>query len=663
MNRFTDRLRTALLISCVVIVAAGGGIKLMKIQVVDSKNYSATKSYSYSAEQIIHATRGEIQDADGKPIVQNKLGFNLNIEKAELPDDNEKANKVLLETANFLTKEGYTYNDSLPISVSSPFEFLPDADEDTLDSLKSSIGVNVYATAENCMDKLIEDYEISEKYSDEQKRIICGIRYEMKIKDFSLSNIFTLCEDISLDTVTKIKELSLSLPGVEVSEEAIRTNPITDVIPHEIGTVGPIYAEEYEELSQKGYLLSDKVGKSGLEAGMEQYLRGENGIKKITVSDSEVITSEIEKPAVPGKTLQLTVKSDFQRAIQKELENFMTYLNNSDDPDIHDVSSGAVVVLDAKNNDVLAMATAPTYSLDEYIENYSEVLNREGTPLLNRATDGLYRPGSAFKTVTATAGLNEGFVDPSTQFYCGQSYQFYDITVYCTGLHHYISASEAIRVSCNCYFYELSRKVGIDNIVKYANLYGLGTELGLESGDTKGYISCPDTVENLLGDTWYSGNLLQTAIGQSETKVTPLQMAVQASTIANRGVRYKPHLVGNILDYTGKVVDDVKPEISQTIDLNYDYVYDTIISGMIGASHNTPNGEYSLNNLGYDVAIKTGTPQTTSSKDTNTTVIGFAPADDPVIAFSAVIEKGTNSKYLVRKIIDCYNKYYNNGIK
>ena len=663
MNRFTDRLRTALLICCVVIVAAGGGIKLMKVQVVDSKNYSATKSYSYSADQIIHATRGEIHDADGKPIVQNRLGFNLNIEKAELPEDNEKANRVLLETAAFLTKEGYKYNDSLPVSASEPFEFLPDADEDTLDSLKASIGVNVYATAENCMDKLIEDYEISDKYSAEQKRIISGIRYEMKIKDFSLSNIFTLCENISLDTVTKIKELSLNLPGIEVSEEAIRTNPITDVIPHEIGTVGPIYAEEYEELSQKGYLLSDKVGKSGLEAGMEQFLRGENGIKKITVSDSSITTSEIEEPAVPGKTLKLTVKSDFQRAIQKELEDFMTYLNNSGDPDIHDVSSGAVVVLDAKNNDVLAMATAPTYTLDEYIENYSDVLNREGTPLLNRATDGLYRPGSAFKTVTATAGLNEGFVDPSTQFYCGKSYQFYDIEVFCTGYHQYISASEAIRVSCNCYFYELSRKVGIDNIVKYANLYGLGTELGLESGDTKGYISCPDTVENLLGDTWYSGNLLQTAIGQSETKVTPLQMAVQASTIANRGVRYKPHLVGSILDYTGKVVDDVKPEVAQKIDLNYDYVYDTIIAGMIGASHNTPNGEYSLNNLGYDVAIKTGTPQTTSSKDTNTTVIGFAPADDPVIAFSAVIEKGTNSKYLVRKIIDCYNKYYNNAIK
>ena len=166
----------------------------------------------------------------------------------------------------------------------------------------------------------------------------------------------------------------------------------------------------------------------------------------------------------------------------------------------------------------------------------------------------------------------------------------------------------------------------------------------------------------MLGVEWYSGGLLQAAIGQEETRVTPLQMAVAASTIANRGVRYKPHLVDSIYDFKGNKVDDVPPEVAQTIKTNYDYVYPTIINGMIGASHNTPEGEFSLNDLGYDVAIKTGTPQTTSSDRTSTAVIGFAPADDPVIAFSAIIEDGKNSKYLVRKLIDCYNRHYGNTI-
>lgn len=659
MNAFTDRFRAALIICGVLAVTAGAGIKLMKIQIVDQEVYAEDKPYIYTEDQVIHATRGEITDVKGVPIVENKLGFNVIIQKASFPEDNQKANEVLLKIADFLTREGYRYFDSLPISTEAPFGYTT-ADEDTLDYLKSSLGLNVYATAENCMDKFSVDYEISDSYTDVEKRIISGLRYEMKLRDFSLSNIFTLCEDIDIKSVSKIKELGLELPGVEILEDAIRTNPVVDVIPHEIGTVGPIYAEEYDELKSQGYFMNDFVGKSGIEKGMESVLRGKNGTLEIKVQNSSVVSSEITEPAVPGNTVRLTVDSKFQRDVQKILENFMKYLNEEDD-ECENITSGAIVVLDAKDNDVLALATAPTYTLDDYIENYSEVLGREGRPLINRATDGLYRPGSAFKTITATAGLNEGIVTPDSTFYCGTEYWFYEHPVYCTGYHQNIAATEAIRVSCNIYFYELSRLLGIDKIVQYAHLYGLGTTLGLESGDSEGYIACPETSE-MLGVEWYSGGLLQAAIGQEETRITPLQMAVAASTIANHGVRYQPHLVDSIYDYLGNKVDDIPPVVAETIPQNFDYVYPTIIQGMIGASQNTPDGEYSLNYLGYDVAIKTGTPQTTSSERTSTTVIGFAPADNPVIAFSAIIEDGKNAKYLVRKIIDCYNKHYGNTI-
>lgn len=662
MNTFTDRFRTTLIVCGVLVAAVGGSIKLMKVQVVDKNIYTKEAPYTYTVDQTIFATRGEIEDVTGTPIVANKLGFNVTIEKASFPSDNQKGNEVILRLAEFLLSEGYTYNDSLPVTTDAPFEY-SDATENEISRLKSTIRVNVYATAENCIDKLIDDYDISEEYTPRQQRIIAGIRYEMIMRDFSLSNVFTLCKDVSKDSVSKIKEMSLELPGVEIAEDAIRTNPVVDVIPHEIGTIGPIYAEEYDELRAQGYILSDYVGKSGIEKGMESYLRGKNGTREITVANSTVISSEITEPAVPGNTIRLTINNNFQRELQKTLEDFIKFVNEDPERDEEKAlsESGAIVVLDAKNNDVLGLATAPTYTLDDYIENYSEVLNREGTPLLNRATDGLYRPGSTFKTVTATAGLNEGFITPYSTFYCGESYQFYDIKVFCTGGHASIGVTEAIRVSCNIFFYELSRMLGIDNIIKYSNLYGLGTNLGLESGDTAGRIAGPQTAEE-LGVTWYSGELLQAAIGQSETKITPLQMAVQASTIANRGVRYQPHLVDSIYDYLGNLVDSVEPVVAQKIEPNYDYVFDPIIDGMIGASRNTPNGEFSLNNLGYDVAIKTGTPQTTSSKATNTTVIGFAPADNPIIAFSVVIENGDNSKYLVRKIIDLYNKYYGNTI-
>ncbi|MBQ5989515.1 MAG: hypothetical protein IJL67_08490 [Oscillospiraceae bacterium] len=659
MNAITEKIRAALVICGVLTISAGAGIKLMKIQIVDHEVYTADKPSYYTEEQTLHATRGEIKDVRGVPIVENKLGFNVIIQKSTFPEDNREANEVILRIADFLTREGYRYYDTLPMTAEAPFEFTTD-DEDDLSYLKSSLGVNVYATAENCMDKFIVDYDIDESYSDREKRIIAGLRYEMKRRDFSLSNIFTLCEDIDISSVTKIKEMGPEIPGVEILEDAIRTNPVVDVIPHEIGTVGPIYAEEYEELRNKGYFMNDYVGKSGIEKGMEDVLRGKNGIREITVQNNGVISSEVTVPAVPGNTVHLTIDSGFQRDVQKILEDFMTYLNENDE-ECFGISKGAIVVLDAKDNDVLALATAPTYRLDDYIENYSEVLNREGTPLVDRATDGIYRPGSTFKTVTATAGLNEGEVTPNSTFYCGRYYQFYEHTVECTGFHENIAATEAIRVSCNIYFYELSRLLGIDKIIEYAHLYGLGTQLGLESGDSEGYIAGPET-SAMLGVEWYSGGLLQAAIGQEETRVTPLQMAVAASTIANHGVRYKPHLVDSIYDYKGNKVDDVPPEVAETIKPNYDYVYPTIINGMIGASHNTPEGEFSLNDLGYDVAIKTGTPQTTSSDRTSTAVIGFAPADDPVIAFSAIIEDGKNSKYLVRKLIDCYNRHYGNTI-
>lgn len=202
------------------------------------------------------------------------------------------------------------------------------------------------------------------------------------------------------------------------------------------------------------------------------------------------------------------------------------------------------------------------------------------------------------------------------------------------------------------YFYELGQRLGIDKISEYAGHYGLGQSLGLESGDSAGYLANPETFER-LGMTWTIGQVVQAAIGQSEVGVTPLQLAVAASTIANEGVRYKPHLVDSIYNYDmSELVKKIEPEVADRIELNYDDIYSYIRNGMIAASHNTPKGEYSLNNLGFDVAIKTGTPQ--SARGTDSTFIGFAPADNPQIAFAGIIEGGEYSKYMVRKIIDAY---------
>ncbi len=654
-RKFIDGLRIALIVAIVLLSSALAVLQLLKIQVSDNQKYASYQNESDTvvthSTQKIEATRGEIFDVNGNPIVENKVGYNVIIQAAFFPADYDKGNEVLLKTAKLLEEAGVSWAESIPVSIKEPFEYLPDSDND-IEKLKKKIGVNVYATAENCIDKLIYNYKISDKYSRYEQRIIAGLRYEMQIRNFSVGNVFTVAEDVPLETIVKLKEFSPELLGIDIIEAPSRVYAVNDIIPHEIGTVGPIYAEEYSELKELGYAMDDNVGKSGIEKGMEEYLRGENGVRTFSIADGITIGNEVTQEAVPGNSIQLTIDSNFQRDVQGILEDFIVYLNNHQSGEYRDVTSGAIAVLDVKTGAVLALATAPTYTMDEYINNYSELLERDNQPMINRATDGLYRPGSTFKTITSTAGLNEGFVTGGSTFYCSQTYHYYGTTVHCTGHHKDIGVTRAIEVSCNIYFYELAQRLGIDNITKYAELYGLGQNLGLESGDSKGYLANPETFER-LDMLWTRGQVLQAAIGQSEIGVTPLQLAVAASTIANEGVRYKPHLVDSIYNYDmTELVKKVEPEIVETIDLNYSSVYSYIKSGMIAASHNTPNGEYSLNNLTFDVAIKTGTPQ--SPRGTDSAFIGFAPADDPQIAFAGIIEGGEYSKYMVRKIIDAY---------
>lgn len=659
MKEIFERLRVALMVILVVIAVALGCIRLMTIQIVNGDAYLQEAENISIYTQNIKSTRGIIVDNSGKPIVDNKVGYNVIIDDAFFPADNKEGNEILLNTLDILSAYKLEWIETIPVSKKTPYEFKKDSDAD-VEKLKSLIGVNVYATAENCIDKIIDDYEISaEIYTPEEQRILAGIRYEMKLRDFSINNTYTLCEDVPIEVVTKLKELGVKLKGIDIVEDAVRYIAQGNVIPHEIGSVGPIFAEEYEELKAKGYAMNDQVGKNGIEQALESELRGKDGTKTITITNGAVTSADITKEPKGGHTVKLTVNSEFQQDLQSLLEGFITYLNGSS-AEYKDVSCGSLVVLDVKDNAVLGMATTPTYNLMEYKSKYNEILESDNNPLLNRATCGLYRPGSTFKPITATAGLNEGIVNGESTYNCKMKYDFYDITVGCTGYHNDISVARALRVSCNIYFYELGRRLGIDSISDYATAYGYGQHTGIETGDYAGYIANPETFD-ALGADWTVGQVLQASIGQSEIAVTPLQMACVASTIANRGVRYTPHLVEGIYDYSmTEELKKTEPKVAEQIDLNYGYIYDYIVDGMIQASENNMPYDYSLTNLGFDVAIKTGTPQNTrdGKSVTDSCFIGFAPAHDPQIAFAGIVEGGEYSKYMIRSIIETYYKHY-----
>ena len=659
-NPYTLYLKTVVLVTAVLCACCLCGYRLMKIQLVDSESYTNRKYSTYEHSQTIEATRGEIVDCNGTPIIVNKPGYSVVILPEQFPKDYAEGNHILLEVAKLLDSYNVEIELSMPISETAPYTFTTD-NEAALERFKSNLGLNVYATTENCIAKLIEDYEISEEYSEEQKRLLCGLRYEMLVRGFSMSNRFTLAEDIPLTSITKIKESGVSLLGIDIVEMPVRYIEQDDVLPHEIGTVGPIYAEEYEELAAKGYQMDDTVGKSGIEKACEEFLRGKDGTKTISVRNSEVVSTEITDPVESGNTVMLTVDSTFQRDLQKILEDF---INNFDslrnkktgELGLGKITNGALVVLDAKDGGVLGMATCPTYTLTTYTEDYESLLTADNNPLVNRATIGLYRPGSTFKTITATAGMCEGIVSGYTHYFCSHKYKFKDHIYGCTGSHGNISVIEALQYSCNIYFYKLSEDLTIDRISKYASMYGLGQYTGLETGEAAGHLSNMEYYAD-AGLTWTVGEVLQSAIGQSEWAVTPLQMAVVANTIANEGVRYEPHLVDSIWDYNMETMEqEIEPTVAETIPGADDGVYSFIEQGMIAASVTNMPIEYSLGNLGYSVAIKTGTPEQ-GSRVQDSFFIGYAPADDPEIAFAGVIEGGEYSKYMIRSILEAYEAY------
>lgn len=659
LRQISDFLRSSFLILLVLASASLAVYRLviMQIAAADEENQQHTVENVYT--QVIPATRGEIVDCTGKPIVSNKIGYNLIIEKAYFPTDNKEGNAVIYRAVQLLKEAGFDWNDTMPISQNKPYRFEKDREQDA-EEMKTNLRVNKYATAEDCIAKLYDDYGIDDSYTEKEKRIIAGIRYEMMLRSFSMSNVFYLANDIDLTMVTRIKELRVKLSGVNIVEEAIRTVENGNVLPHEIGYVGPIYSQdEYQSLKENGhddYTLSDTVGKSGLELFCEPELRGYNGKKEITVTNGEVSSVVVTEEPVGGQTIQLTVNSELQNGLQTLLDAHCQNLRETD-RECKDANCGAIVLLDTKDNAVLGMATLPTYDLAELLDDYSAVAEQENFPLINRATDGLYRPGSTFKPITATAGLDSGTISGDTRFDCRQNWFYIDTPFHCTGYHQKIEVTRALTVSCNVFFYELGTRMGLDLLLDYERLYGLGAPLGLESGDSGGYLACPETYE-MLGLNWYVGALVQAAIGQSEIQVTPLQMAVVASTIANKGVRYKPHLIQSYWNNTMTEQLSVKePEIAATVaQNNADAVFGYIETGMKGAASTWMPAANDLNNLGFSVALKTGTPQ--SPRGTDSFVIGYAPAENPEVAFCAMVEGGKNAKYMVRGILQEYANCY-----
>ena len=636
----------------------------MTYQVVDGEKYYDETQASITSVLPLKAARGEIVDTNGVALAENRTGLNIVFYYSFLPKDQQ--NEIIAQLIEICEENGETWYDPLPITSDGTPEFLEGMDK-AVATLKSKLELNVYATADDCMYYMREETFSIEGYDDDMTRKIAGVRYGMVISDFSVNNNqYVFAEDVSAETVLKIKEMSHLFPGVDVAENDIRVYPDGDLIPHVVGYLGAIYAEDWygdEDTvgyKEKGYKMSDQVGKAGIELIMEEELHGVDGERTVEQSKSgEIISETVTTPSQPGNKVVLTIDSEFQRRVQKELEDYIAYLKGLDDPEKgSDIKGAAISVLDARTGAVLAMVPYPSYDVNNFYADYNDLLSDDLHPLTNRVTQGLYRPGSTFKTVVAAAGLEEGIIEADDTIKCTGTYYYYDIIPgnqfrpKCLRTHGELNVSQALTVSCNIFFYDLGRRLGINKIVEYANLMGLGVETGLEISTAVGGISSPERSE-LLGGTWVQGNVVQAAIGQMDTAVSPLQLSIQALTLANQGTRYKPYLIKEIRSYDdSEILSVTEPEMVSSFEIS-DESYGAIVEGMIGAANNITAAGYTLSDLDYDVAIKTGSPE----KDKTTfhsTVIGFAPVDDPDIAIGIMLEESQNASWLVRKILDAY---------
>lgn len=668
MSKFSNILRSAILAALVIAASFLCGLRLLEIQIADGGKYLAMTQSSHTFTQPIEAARGKIADSTGKILNTNELNCSVNLQKSYLEAGTE--NEVIYRILTVLIKNGEEWNESMPITRTQPYQFEKDR-ENAVDSLKIRMKLGVYATVENCMNALYETYDISDKYEEPMRRYIVGVRYEMSLKDFSTENKFELASGISSDTVLELKELYSLMSGMEISEGWNRLYLDGTTAPHIRGTVGAISAEKYAELKSSGYNMNDIIGTSGIELALESTLRGERGVREITRnSDGMKVSDEIIQEPQSGNSVMLTIDSKFQNMVEQIVQYHMDFLHSPYYTTAMDATLrgnqtevGSAVVLNVKDGSVLAMVTLPSYDINDLVENYGAVLNAKNSPLLNRAINGEYRPGSTFKTITATAGLAEGVITPSTTITCNQVYTYYapSFTPKCTGYHGAITVQYGLKHSCNIFFYETARRMGIDRLAYWASRFGVGQDLGFEIPMSTGRMTSPEIFDK-LGLEWNASDTIQAGIGQSETLLTPLHLATQAMTIANNGVRYRPHVVKAIYNYDfTELIEEIQPEIMDEM-TGMDDIFAEVKAGMKRVSENAnfllDGGWYNIydyKGIGKEnVCTKTGTPEVIAMTRFNSTIVGFYPADDPEIAFGVCMENSEYSRHIACNIISAY---------
>ena len=678
-----------LIIFTLVLVLFAG--RLFVLQIIETDG-NTDNTATYSTITTIRAARGDILDRNGNVLVGNRASYDL-VFNHYVIESSDGTNESLYRLVEKCAELGVTYLDHFPVTKTRPFEYtLNDfntAWQNHFQNFMIDRDLDSDITAPLLIQKLRKRYSIPEDWDEEMARAVIGMRYEFDLRGITNLPTYTFIEDVSDAHLSAI--LELNTPGLMVESSTVREY-YTTYAAHILGYVGGMDASEWEIYKTQDYSMDAYIGQSGFEEAFEEYLHGIDGQRLDVVSkDGAIIKQEYTKNPRAGANVETTIDINLQMIAEDALAQVMADVTN---PEVNtkvgeneglDAEGAAVIVMDVKTGEILACASYPSYNLATMNADWKEIEANPLKPFFNRAFGATYAPGSTFKICTLTAAMEnvnskgERILDYQEKIrdkgvfseYAGfaPTCLLYSSTKGAT--HGEIDATDALKVSCNYFFYWLGHLMTVDMMDETAKGYGLGEPTGIELLEKVGWRANEESKKASytgMNASWTAGDRVLAAIGQSENRFTPLQLCVYACTIANGGKRMSATFLDRVVssDYRELILQN-QPEIASTMEISWDTM-DMIKRGMrkvvtdLGGTANKyfggredPDG---VGNFPVAVCAKTGTAEHSSGGSDHGAFICFAPMDDPQIAIALYGEKIAHGSTLAPVAEDILEYYF-----
>ncbi len=688
----TNRHFYAGLLVFVVSTVMIGRLYDLQIKQGDALNTQAGQTSFATAELIVKARRGDIYDRNGILLATTRVAYKVNMVNYKM--EQSMRDEMYLALVQLFEANNDVYANNLKRYITPDIEWgsaFSGENKDTalnnwLNTIVSGFSKSdkeKIKTARDAYDYLRNTvFELDEKYTDDQAYQIMIIRYQTHFFGLSYLTPTELASDVCAETVEYLSARYFDFPGITTEETYFRVYTDAAAASHLLGYVRAISDSEYEEMKAQGYTKDDLIGKIGIEKAAEADLRGVNGTRVVYRDEKGVIRTQSYTPPIQGNDVYLTIDYNLQKACADSLQATLAKIaaGKNDTNNFGDANAGSVVVMNVKTAEVIAMANYPYYDNSIFIapstdkeaqQAIVDLFQDPTSPSLNRATQGLYPVGSVVKPAVSVAAMMEGKISSSESILCNKEIRIGEQPHSCLSYHGNIALRTALARSCNIYFYQAGIRVGIDALDSWFQKFGLGEKSGIEISEYAGSRSNVETMQEREEDTthiWSDSDTAQTAIGQLYTLFTPLQLCRYTAAIANGGQMKTPHLIHSVLDNNGKLVWDNSDKANASVDLGISsYILSVVQDGMKLMIQESPQAQSAFVSIppGF-VAGKSGTPETgleDLGQSSHALLICYAPADDPEIAISVVLEHGVFGGMAFPVIRTVLDEYFGDRLK